>query len=201
MSSRPTLDVSTLPPGGFGIRSLMWWGTSGMMLIEGQAFALAIGIYLYFRTLTPAWPPDGTPPPDLLWGTVNTGVLLLSGIPNQLARLAGERIDLKAVRLWMVVCLIFALAFNGIRILEFQHLQVSWSRNAYGSAVWLLLALHTTHIVTDLLDSAVLTVLMFTGPIEEKRYVDVSENAVYWYFVVFAWLPIYGVIYWAPRLL
>ena len=41
----------------------------------------------------------------------------------------------------------------------------------------------------------------FTGPIEEKRFVDVSENSYYWYFVVFAWLPIYGVIYWAPRLL
>ena len=39
------------------------------------------------------------------------------------------------------------------------------------------------------------------GPIEEKRFVDVEENAVYWYFVVGAWLPIYGVIYWAPRLI
>ena len=41
---------------------------------------------------------------------------------------------------------------------------------------------------------------MFIGPIEEHRFVDVEENAVYWYFVVLAWLPIYGVIYWAPRL-
>jgi heme/copper-type cytochrome/quinol oxidase subunit 3 len=139
--------------------------------------------------------------PDLFWGTLNTAVILLSAIPNQLARRAAERIDLKAVRLWMVVCLMFALAFNTVRFLEFQHLQVSWARNAYGSAVWLLLGLHTTHVVTDFLDSAVLTLLMFTGPIEEKRYVDVSENAVYWYFVVFTWLPIYGVIYWAPRLL
>jgi cytochrome c oxidase subunit 3 len=47
----------------------------------------------------------------------------------------------------------------------------------------------------------VLTVLMFAGPVEEHRFVDVEENAVYWYFVVLAWLPIYGVIYWAPRLL
>ena len=49
--------------------------------------------------------------------------------------------------------------------------------------------------------SAVLAVLMFTGPIEEHRFVDVEENAVYWYFVVLAWLPIYGVIYWTPRVL
>ena len=82
---------------------------------------------------------------------------------------------------------------------EFAHLNVTWDRDAYGSIVWLLLGLHTTHIVTDFLDSGVLTVLMFTGPIEEQRFVDVEENAVYWYFVVLAWLPIYGVIYWAPR--
>jgi hypothetical protein len=49
-------------------------------------------------------------------------------------------------------------------------------------------------------DTGVLTVLMFVGPIEEKRFVDVSENAMYWYFVVFTWVPIYGVLYWAPRL-
>ena len=46
----------------------------------------------------------------------------------------------------------------------------------------------------------VLAVLMHTGPLEGKRFADVSENAVYWYFVVLSWLPIYLVIYWAPRL-
>ncbi|HMD34025.1 MAG TPA: cytochrome c oxidase subunit 3, partial [Vicinamibacterales bacterium] len=92
-------------------------------------------------------------------------------------------------------------AFNAIRWFEFLSLNVRWDHDAYGSIVWLLLGLHTTHILTDVLDTGVLTVLMFTGPIEERRFVDVSENAVYWYFVVAAWLPIYGVLYWAPRLM
>jgi heme/copper-type cytochrome/quinol oxidase subunit 3 len=101
----------------------------------------------------------------------------------------------------MVVCLVFAAAFNAIRVFEFRHLNVWWNHGAYASIVWMLLALHSTHIVTDFLDSAVLTALMFIGPIEEHRFVDVEENAVYWYFVVLAWLPIYGVVYWAPRLI
>ena len=50
-----------------------------------------------------------------------------------------------------------------------------------------------------ILDTSVLTALIFVGPIDERRFVDVSENALYWYFVVFTWLPIYAVIYWAPR--
>lgn len=74
-----------------------------------------------------------------------------------------------------------------------------WDTNAYGSVTWTLLGFHTVHILTDFLDSAVLAVLMFTGPLQEKRFVDVSENAMYWYFVVASWLPIYALIYFAPR--
>jgi cytochrome c oxidase subunit 3 len=198
---RPSLDVAALPPGAFGYRSLMWWGTFGIVFIEGAAFGIAIAVYFYLATRSPYWPPHGDAPPALFWGTLNTFVLLASAIPNELAKRAGERVDLRWTRIWLVVCLAFGVAFNVIRALEFSALNVLWNRDAYGSIVWLLLGLHTTHIVTDVLDTAVLTVLMFTGPVEERRFVDVSENAVYWYFVVAAWLPIYGVLYWAPRVM
>ncbi|MFL6279981.1 MAG: cytochrome c oxidase subunit 3 [Vicinamibacterales bacterium] len=201
MNQARTVDVSTLPPGAFGSRSLMWWGTMGIVLIEGTAFALAIGAYFFLATRSPSWPPSGVAPPALWWGTMNTIVLLASLIPNELAKRAGERVDLRGVRLWMVACLLFGVVFNGIRVYEFKSVNVNWDHDAYGSVVWLLLGLHTTHILTDFLDTAVLTALMFIGPIEERRYVDVEENALYWYFVVLAWLPIYGVIYWAPRLI
>jgi cytochrome c oxidase subunit 3 len=192
------LDVSALPTFGFGHRSLMWWGTFGLMLIEGMIFALTIAAYFYLRSHSLTWPMNAAPP-DLLWGTVNTAVLLASMLPNHLAKQAAEKLDLKKVRIWMVACLLFSLVFLAIRVLEFASLNTRWDSQAYGSVVWMLMALHTTHLVTDAYDSAVLTVLMFTGPLEGKRYVDVSENAMYWYFVVLSWLPIYTVVYWAPR--
>ncbi|WP_249222726.1 cytochrome c oxidase subunit 3 [Noviherbaspirillum sp. L7-7A] len=192
------LDVSALPTFGFGHRSLMWWGTFGLMLIEGMIFALTIAAYFYLRSHSVTWPMNAAPP-DLLWGTANTAVLLASMLPNHLAKQAAEKLDLKQVRLWMLACLLFSLVFLGIRVLEFASLNTRWDSQAYGSVVWMLMALHTTHLVTDAYDSAVLTVLMFTGPLEGRRYVDVSENAMYWYFVVLSWLPIYAVIYWAPR--
>jgi cytochrome c oxidase subunit III len=195
------LDVSQLPPGAFGHRSLMWWGTMGMILIESTAFGLAIVSYFYFRTRSLTWPPSNVGPPDLRWGTLNTIVLLASAVPNELAKKAAERIDLRATRIWLLVCVLFGVAFNTVRVMEFTALNTLWTADAYGSIVWLLLGLHTTHIVTDFLDTSVLTALMFVGPVEELRFVDVSENSVYWYFVLLAWLPIYGVIYWAPRLM
>jgi heme/copper-type cytochrome/quinol oxidase subunit 3 len=194
-----TLDVSGLAPGAYGHRSLLWWGTMGLIVIESTGFALAIAMYFYLRLRNTTWPPN-LPPPGLLWGTVNTLVLLASAVPNQLAKRAAEHVDLRKVRLWLVVCLLFGLVFNVVRVFEFMTLNCSWNTNAYGSIVWLLLGLHTTHIATDVVDTGVLTVLMFVGPIEEKRFVDVSENSMYWYFVVLTWIPVYGVLYWAPRL-
>ena len=192
------LDISTLPTFAFGQRSPMWWGTMGLMLIESTVFALTIMAYFYLRSHATAWPMSRFPP-DLVWGNVNTAVMLASAIPNHFAKRAAERLDLRKVRLWMVVCLLFSFVFLGVRVLEFTALNTRWDSDAYGSVVWMLMGLHTTHLVTDAYDSAVLTTLMYTGPLEGKRFVDVSENAAYWYFVVLSWVPIYAVIYWGAR--
>jgi cytochrome c oxidase subunit 3 len=194
----PTLDVRALPSYAFSHRSLMWWGTLGVIAIEGTVFALTIVAYLYLRSHASTWP-LGALPPDLLWGTVNTAILLASMVPNHFAKKAAEERRVQGVRLWMCIGLVFGFAFIGVRVLEFASLNVRWDSNAYGSIVWLLLGLHTAHLVTDVLDSVVLAVLFFTGPLEGKRFVDVSENAMYWHFVVLAWLPIYFVIYWGAR--
>jgi heme/copper-type cytochrome/quinol oxidase subunit 3 len=198
VDGRFVLDVRELPTYGFGHRSLMWWSTMGLMLIEGTVFAIGVMMYFYLRSVAPAWPMAARRP-DLLWGTLNTIVLIASLVPNQFAKRAAEREDRRRARIWLVVCLVGAVVFLVIRAFEFASLNVSWYTNAYGSVVWLLLGLHTTHLITDTVDTAVLAVLLFTGPFEGKRFVDVSENALYWYFVVLSWLPIYAVIYWTPR--
>ena len=92
------------------------------------------------------------------------------------------------------------MAFNVVRGLEFATLNCLWNTNAYGSIVWFLLGMHTIHISTDVIATGVLTALMFTGPIEEKRFVDVSENAMYWYFVVGVAVVTDFVVYGASRL-
>jgi cytochrome c oxidase subunit 3 len=192
------LDVSELPSYAFGTRSLFWWATMGVIAIEGTVFVMMLVTYFYLRSQADMWP-LGVQPPELLWGTLNTVIMVLSVIPNHWAKHAARRHDLATTRLAMVVALAMALAFLVVRVFEFVALNCRWDTNAYGSAVWTLLGLHTVHLVTDFADSMVLAVLLFTGPLEGKRFVDVFENAMYWDFVVLAWLPIYAVIYWAPR--
>lgn len=195
---RPALDVSHLPTVVFGNRGLVWWGTLGMMAIEGTVFAIAIAVYFYLRTRTNDWPPNTNPPP-LLWGTLDLIVILVSIIPNHLAKKSAEKMDLRRARLWLIVLSLGAFVIAAIRLLEFPSLNTRLWENAYGSITVTLLGLHTLHLFTDLADTIVLATLFFTGPLSQKRFVDAAENSDYWYFVVGSWIPIYVVIYWAPR--
>ncbi|QFU17503.1 cytochrome c oxidase subunit 3 [Microvirga thermotolerans] len=199
MKHRPVLDVSELPTYAFGARSPMWWGTLGFCVLEGTGFALAAGAYLYLAFLNPQWPLSA-PPPDLIWSSLVTVVLIVSIIPNYLSKKFAEKEDLPRVQVYLIVVLAFGLAAIGLRFLEFGGLHVKWDQNAYGSLLWALLGLHTVHIITDVVDTIVLTVLMFTRHAHGKRFSDVGDNAFYWNFVVLSWLPIYALLYWGPRL-
>jgi heme/copper-type cytochrome/quinol oxidase subunit 3 len=200
MKERVVLDLSRLPLHGFGAVSVTWWGTLGFMLIEGSGFALVIAVYLYLMSLAPLWPLDA-PPPNLLPGTLVTASLLISVVPNIIVSRWAEQQDLRKVRIGMVVMSVLGIVPLIIRAFEFPALNVKWDSNAYGSIVWTLLGLHTTHILTDLVDTLVLAVLMFTRHGDNpRRFGDVQDNAMYWNFVVAAWLPIYGCLYWLVRL-
>jgi cytochrome c oxidase subunit I+III len=199
MTPRTVIDVSRLPTYTYGHRSPVWWGAVGFMLIEGVTFVMVIAIYFYLAQAAPEWP-LGVGPPALIYGTINTLILLVSAWPNQWTIRAAREENPRKVRIGMSICLAFAVASLVVRGFEFHWLNCNWDTNAYGSIVWLIMGLHTLHVATDAGDTAVLLALMFREPIKGKNYSDVNDNSVYWYFVVLAWLPLYFVIYWAPRM-
>jgi cytochrome c oxidase subunit 3 len=197
--NRTVLDVSKLPSVVFGTRSMVWCGTVGMMAIEGTVFALMIASYFYLHSRVVEWPPH-TLPPDLFWGTLNTVLFVASVIPNEWYRRRAPQGDLRSVQIGLVILSLFGIANVVVRYFELRHLNCDWSLDAYGSAVWMLMGLHIIHLLTDLADTIVLTVIMFRPSlVEGRRFMDASENAYYWYFVVLSWIPIYLVIYWVPR--
>lgn len=195
---RRTLNVAALPDYAFGHQGLIWWGSVGFIVIEGSMFVMVLVTYFFLRTRVPEWPPS-LPNPALTYGTWHLVVMLASVVPNQLTKKAAERLDLRRVRLLMPVMIAFGVVLLVIRAFEFTAIGALWDANAYASIVWFILGLHTTHLATDLADTIVLAALVNTSFAEPKRLVDVSENALYWYFVVVTWIPIYLTIYFAPR--
>jgi heme/copper-type cytochrome/quinol oxidase subunit 3 len=198
---RFSTDLAPLATHAFGHRSLTWWGIIAFFLIEGTGFALALAVYFYLLNQEHYWPPPPFAPPDLLAGTLFTMLILLSEIPNTILKAAAEAQDLMRTRRLLILMSVIGLVLMVLRGFELNSLNILWYQNAYGSALWLLLVLHTTHIATDWVDTLVLAALMHTQHGSEgRRFVDCSENSVYWRFVWLLWLPIYVVLYWLPRL-
>lgn len=195
-----TSDLSELPSHAFGHRSLTWWGVLAFMVIEGVAFAMAIAAYFYLMNHQETWPPDPFLPPDVMAGTLFTLLMLLSEIPNTIVKKAAEKEQIGPVRIGLVLMTLIGIVLFVLRALEFGSLNISWTDNPYGSVLWMLLVLHTAHLLTDWVDTATLAALAFTrhGP-TGRRFVDASDNSLYWRFVWLSWLPFYLIIYWLPR--
>ena len=161
--------------------------------------ALTVAVYLYLKSIAPQWP-IGVPAPDLGPGTWMTAFLVSSLIPNWFVHRWADRCDLKKLRWGLVMMAVIGVVPIVLRVYEFRALNVRWDTNAYGSVVWLLLGLHTTHLVTDVVETLVLAALMFTRHADNRRrYGDLQDNALYWTFVVLTWLPIYGCLYGLSR--
>jgi putative membrane protein len=166
----------------------MWWGTLGLMAIEGTVFALTVMAYFYLRSHASL--ADDALPPDLLWGTLNTAIMLASLVPNHWPSAPPSARPARRA-LWLVHLPAVRCAFLVVRGFEFAGAQ-----RALGQQRLRLRGLDAAgpaHHAPDhrLLRHAVLAVLIFTGPLEGKRYVDVSENAPTGTSWCGAWLPIY----------
>src|SRR5207249_1445381 len=135
-------DVSNLPAHVEDYRSPIWWGNIFMLFIETTMFAMLVGTYFYLRMNFAHWPPVRSDTglyqtnPDLGFATANLLLLLASCVPMAIVDLACLRMDLRAVRLGMLVMVLFGLGTITLRFLEFSGLKFRWDDNAYAAIVW-----------------------------------------------------------------
>ena len=197
---RPVLDVSGLPSVAFGRSNTTWLANVFYMTIEGTMFALVIASYFYLRTRAQDWPPSQSPP-ALTYGLINGVLFLLSIIPARWAQKAAPRGDRRGVRLALLALTAFGVITMVIRGLEFTALNCRWYDNAYGSAVWALIGLHTGHLITEFIETLTILAISFTDRMEGTRLADVAINSDYWYFVVVTAVIVDFIIYGTTRLL
>ena len=91
---------------------------------------------------------------------------------------SGQRL-LAAGRL---TCLGFIAAT--LRVCEFQGIQFYWDDNAYASTVWSILVLHLVYLIVAAAEAAILLVWLWRYGLDDKRVLDVTLTAVYWYWTV-----------------
>ncbi|MBV9772377.1 MAG: cytochrome C oxidase subunit III [Gemmatimonadetes bacterium] len=200
-TQRRVLDVSELPTVVFGSRSLLWWGTIGFAVIEGFTLVLMTASYFYLRLNEYDWPPGRTPNPDLLIPTLNTLLLLGVMAPMRMADRAAKRYDRRAVARWLVVATVLSTVVAVLRWWDLLALNVRWDAHAYGSAAWGVVVLHGTLLFVDVFETGTIAWLFLSGRALRKNFPDVSDAADYQYFMSLAWVPLYLIVYWGPRIL
>jgi cytochrome c oxidase subunit I+III len=170
------------------------------MTIEGMMFALMFATYFYLRTRSSDWPP-GHLPPDLRYGVANGIVFLLSIVPAWWVRKIAPTGDRLAVRNGLFVLSLFGLLAIALRICEFTTLNCRWTDDAYSSTMWVLIGMHSGHVITDLIETLVLLAISLTPKMEGTRLADAAINSDYWYFVVITGLIVEFLIYGTTRFL
>jgi cytochrome c oxidase subunit I+III len=193
------VDAATLPDTAFGLRNLPTWATLGFIVIEGTTLAIAMAAYLYLKRNFAEWPPPPTPLPDLLIPTINAALLLAMIVPMVVAGRAARATSLPTMRIALVIATLMSLACTVLRGLDLAALNTRWDSSAYGSVVWVLVGLHSSLLIIDLLETSVIAVLSYSARFEQKHYTDVEDAALYQFFLSLSWVPIYLLVFLLPR--
>lgn len=205
---RPNLDVSHLPESINDHRSPIWVGNLILVLIETMMFCLLVVSYFYLRKNFHLWPPPLVnvhpailnPLPSLGIPTLNLVLMLLSLVPMIFTDKMALKQNEKRVKAGLIIMMATITIIAVLRFCEFQAVHFRWDDNAYAAVVWTLLGLHLLHILIALSESIYMSLWIFLKHMDKKHARDVRVTAVYWYWVVGTWLPLYFILFIGPRM-
>ena len=149
--------------------------------------------------------PAGTVEPFTTMGpwplpTINTALLLTSGITLTIAHhalIAGQR---GKTIFWMWVTVLLGATFLGFQAYEYIHayrdLNLKLSSGIFGSTFFMLTGFHGFHVFVGMLMLLFITLRLMKGHFTSERHFGFEGAAWYWHFVDVVWLGLYVVVYW-----
>src|SRR5690606_32547080 len=167
---------------------------------EVMLFGALFSAFIFQRTLSPEWPPPGTPKLSVGLAMVNTFVLITSSVTMVFAWVALKVGNFRDFRRNVVFTILLALAFMAIKAVEyygkFSH-DVFPSTNNFMGYYFVMTGLHGIHVLCGL---AVLA--YFAGPGAKMRYTEperltnrIEITGLYSHFVDLVWIFLFPAIY------
>ncbi|WP_461548180.1 cytochrome c oxidase subunit 3 [Sphaerotilus sulfidivorans] len=182
--------VHSVPSLGSAENALLWpdFKAAWPSAVAG-ATASPAGTVEPFRTMGP-WPLP----------TINTALLLTSGVTLTIAHhalIAGRR---ASTILWMWITVLLGVVFLGCQAYEYMHayrdLNLKLSSGIYGSTFYMLTGFHGFHVLVGTLMLLVITIRLMKGHFTPERHFGFEGAAWYWHFVDVVWLGLYFIVYW-----
>ena len=184
------------------------------LITEVLFFGVLFTGYLIGRVLYPDAFAEASRETDVILGTVNTAMLLTSGLTMALAVRAAGLGRRRALFLLLAVTAMIGLVFLGIKGYEyykdFQHHLVPAVNFEHHSAhpgrvelffvlYFLMTGLHAIHLSLGVLTVLVIAVLARRGRFNAQYYTPVKLTGLYWHFVDTIWIFLYPLLYLVSR--
>jgi cytochrome c oxidase subunit III len=202
------------------------WGMSWFIFSEVMFFGAFFGALFYARSLTmPAlggldhqaflWPDFSANWPNLgpagvveafqtigPWPipTINTALLLLSGVTLTIAHHALKDNRRGPLTFWMIVTILLGVIFLGLQGYEYVHayrdLNLKLTSGIFGSTFFMLTGFHGFHVTLGAIMLIVITFRIVKGHFTPDNHFGFEGVAWYWHFVDVVWLALYVIVYW-----
>ncbi len=202
------------------------WSMSWFIFSEVMFFAAFFGALFYARAISlpwmgdldhksflwpdfsAAWPnlgPAGTIDTFTQMGpfpipTINTLLLLTSGVTLTIAHHAMKDGHRNKVVLWMFATVVLGTVFMGFQAYEYAHayseLNLKLTSGIYGSTFFMLTGFHGFHVTMGAIMLTVVMIRVMKGHFTADHHFAFEGAAWYWHFVDVVWLALYVIIYW-----
>ena len=167
-------------------------GLGVLLAVIGSLFALTVSAYL-MRAGLGDW--QAVRMPGILW--VNTGVLALSSVALETARLAAQRGDPDGVRAGVLAAGATAMLFLVGQLIAWRQLNAEGyylATNPANAFFYLITALHGAHVLGGLAALGRVTWRMEQGASVAKLRLGVELCATYWHALLLIWLVLLGLL-------
>lgn len=132
--------------------------------------------------------------------TINTALLLTSGVTLTIAHHALQHGKRQKTAIWLAATILLGAIFMGFQAYEYMHayseLNLKLSSGIYGSTFFMLTGFHGFHVTMGAIMLAVVLVRVMKGHFTPDHHFAFEGAAWYWHFVDVVWLGLYVVVYW-----
>ncbi|MEP6663047.1 MAG: cytochrome c oxidase subunit 3 family protein, partial [Verrucomicrobiota bacterium] len=182
----------------------MWTFLATEVLFFGGLF-LAYAVYRHAYSDAFAVASQHT---HIIFGTLNTAILLTSSLTMALAVAAAKEGNAKSISRWLLATIVFALGFLVVKGFEyhseigerllpganFSH-ELPEHAEIFFYLYWVMTGLHALHIIIGIGLLGVMTWLARRGKFSAAYHNPVEVSGLYWHFVDIVWIFLYPLLY------
>jgi cytochrome c oxidase subunit 3 len=192
LTAKPWLEAGPIGDTGASSLPAAKIGLGVFLAVVGSLFALLISAYS-MRMEMGEWRP--APVPKLLW--LNTGMLILSSGALQWAQVAARRGKMAGARAGLLAGGVFALAFLAGQLIAWRQLDAAGyylTTNPAAAFFYLITGVHGLHILGGLVALGRTMDKAWQGVALGNVRLSIELCAMYWHFLLFVWLVLFGLL-------